>query len=233
MISPLISCIIPVFNRQRFLREAVESIFAHTYGPLEILVADDGSTDETPSIAAGFGNRLRYLRQDNQGPAAARNLGIGAATGDFIAFLDADDLWHPEKLERQMVRFRVRPELDYCATYCQNFWIPELNAEAERYRNHRISQPPGFVTGTLVARRRLFETVGLFNSALGHGDSTQWFLRAAEHRAVMELLPVALTYRRLHSENRSRLLASASREEFLQIVKSSLDRRRGSAKAAC
>ncbi len=116
MNSPLISCIVPVFNGERYLREALDSIFAQTYRPLEILVADDGSTDRTPYIAAAFGNRLRYLRQDNQGPAAARNLGIRAATGEFIAFLDADDVWHPEKLERQMARFQVRPELDYCVT---------------------------------------------------------------------------------------------------------------------
>lgn len=232
--APLISCIVPVFNGERYLREALDSIFAQTYGTLEILVADDGSTDGTPGIVAAFGDRLRYLRQDNQGPAAARNLGIRSATGEFIAFLDADDLWHPEKLERQMARFRARPELDYCVTYCQNFWIPELKAEAERYRNHRISQPmPGFVTGTLVVRRGMFELVGLFNSELGHGDSTQWFLRVAEQGAVMELLPDALTCRRLHSENRSRLRATASREEFLQIVKSSLDRRRRIDKPAC
>jgi glycosyltransferase involved in cell wall biosynthesis len=225
--SPLVSCIVPVFNGERFLREAIESIFAQTHDPLEILIADDGSTDGTASIVADFGNRLRYLRQENQGPAAARNLGIRAATGDFIAFLDADDLWHPQKLERQIACFRARPEVEYCVTYCQNFWVPELKAEAERYRTHRIARPmPGFVTVTLVARRGMFELVGLFNSELGHGDSTEWFLRAAQKGTEMELLPDVLSYRRLHSENRSRLLASNSREEFLHIVKTSLDSRR-------
>lgn len=227
MISPLISCIVPVFNGERYLREALDSIFAQTYRTLEVLVADDGSTDGTPSIVAGVGNRLRYLRQDNQGPAAARNVGIGAARGEFIAFLDADDLWHPEKLERQMARFQARPELGYCVTYCQNFWIPDLQAEAEKYRDHRVAQPvPGYVTQTLFARRDVFTEVGLFNTALAHGDSTEWFLRAAKKGTVMELLPDVLSYRRLHSENRSRLLASSSREEFLHIIKMSLDSRR-------
>ncbi len=229
MNSPLVSCVVPVFNGERYLREALDSILAQTYRPLEIIVADDGSTDETPKIVAAFGNRLRYLRQGNQGPAAARNLGIRAATGEFIAFLDADDLWHAEKLERQMARFQVRPELDYCVTYTQNFWVLELRLEAERYRRNRVAQPlPGYVTQTLFARRAVFDSVGLFNTALAHGDSTEWFLRAAEHGAVMELLPQVLTRRRLHSENRSRLRASDSREEFLRIVKSSLDRRRRS-----
>jgi glycosyltransferase involved in cell wall biosynthesis len=225
--KPLISCIVPVYNGERYLREALDSIFAQTYRPLEILVADDGSTDRTPGIVAGFGDRVRYLRQENQGPAAARNLGIRAATGNFIAFLDADDLWHPEKLARQMARFQARPELCYCVTYSQNFWIPDLQAEAEKHRDHRVSQPlPGYVTQTLFARRAVFDSVGLFNTALAHGDSTEWFLRAAERGAVMELLPDVLTCRRLHSQNRSRLRAAASREEFLQILKSSLDRRR-------
>jgi glycosyltransferase involved in cell wall biosynthesis len=227
MNSPLITCIIPVFNGERYLRETLDSVFAQTYRPLDVVLVDDGSTDKTAAIAATYDDRVRYIHQNNQGPAAARNQGIRAARGEFIAFLDADDLWHPEKLERQIACFQIRPELEYCVTYCQNFWAPELQAEAERYRTHRISRPmPGFVTGTLIARRGMFELVGLFNSELAHGDSTQWFLRAAEHGAVMELLPDALTYRRLHSENRSRLLASSSREEFLHIVKMSLDSRR-------
>jgi glycosyltransferase involved in cell wall biosynthesis len=227
MNSPLISCIVPVFNGERYLRQALDSIFAQTYRPLEVVVVDDGSTDATAVIVASFGDRLRYLRQDNQGPPVARNLGIRAAKGEYVAFLDADDLWHPEKLQRQIKRFEARPELGYCVTYCQNFWIPDLQAEAEKYREHRVAQPlPGYVTQTLFARAAVFDSVGLFNVALAHGDSTEWFLRAAQKGTVMELLPDVLSYRRLHSENRSRLLASNSREEFLHIVKTSLDSRR-------
>jgi glycosyltransferase involved in cell wall biosynthesis len=223
----LISCIVPVFNGERYIRDALESIFAQTYRPLEILVADDGSTDGTAAVVAAFSDRVRYLRQSNRGPAAARNLGIGAATGDFIAFLDADDLWHPEKLIRQMARFQARPELGYCVTLVRNFWTPELQNEAEKYRDHRISRPiPGYVTGTLIARRSLFDTVGLFNPDLPHGDSTDWFLRAAESGAVTELLPDVLLERRLHPDNRSRIRAGASREQYLRILKLSLERKR-------
>ena len=233
MKSSLVSCIVPVFNGERYIAESLQSILDQTYRPLEIIVADDGSTDSTSAVVATYGTRVRYLRQSNSGPAAARNLGVSVAKGDFIAFLDADDLWHPEKLECQIARFQARPELDYCVTHCQNFWIPELKEEAQRYQDHRISRPmPGYVTATLVARRSAFDRVGLFNPALGHGDSTEWFLRAAEHRAVLELLPDVLMYRRLHPTNRSRLLASASRDQFLEILKASLDRRRQSTKAA-
>jgi len=227
MNQSMISCVVPVFNGERYLAEALESIRKQSYRPLEIIIADDGSTDGTRAVVARYGTQVRYLWQPNSGPATARNLGLRAALGEFVAFLDADDLWHPEKLERQMARFEARPELDVCVAHIQNFWIPELRDEQERFRDHRVSQPlPGYVSETLLARRAVFERVGQFNSALAHGDSTDWFLRAAEYGAVVELLPDVLSYRRLHPANRSRLLASNSRDAYLKIVKAVLDRRR-------
>ena len=94
----LISCIVPVFNGERYLAEALDSILAQTWRPLEVIVVDDGSTDGTAHIAAGYGAEVSYIHQANAGPAAARNRGLDAARGEFIAFLDADDLWHKDKL---------------------------------------------------------------------------------------------------------------------------------------
>lgn len=233
MTPSLVSCIIPVLNGERYLREALESIRAQTYRPLEIIVADDGSTDGTAAIVAGFGDQVHYLWQANSGPAAARNLGLRAAHGEFVGFLDADDLWHPEKLTRQMSRFQARPDLDLCITYVQNFWIPELIEEAARYRNHRRSQPmPGYFTGSLLVRSALFNTVGRFNATLWHADDTEWFIRAIEHRAVVELLPDVLAYHRIHRSNISRRQATDSREEYLHVLKAALDRRRRPMRAA-
>ena len=227
MNPPLISSIVPVFNGERYLKEALDSIRAQTYRPLEIIVADDGSTDGTAAIVAGYGEEVRYLFQPNAGPAAARNLGLSAARGEFVAFLDHDDLWHPEKLARQMARFQARPDLDVSVTHVQNFWIPELSDEAARYKDHRRSQAvPGYTTTTLLARRTLFDSVGGFDPVVQHGDSTEWFLRVAEHGAVMELLPDVLSDRRLHQTNRTWHMATASRDQYLRIVKTSLDRRR-------
>ena len=227
MKSSLISCIVPVFNGAKYLRETLDSMLAQTYRPLEILVADDGSTDGTVSIVASYGDQVRYLFQPNAGTAAACNLGLRNAQGIFMAFLGADDLWHPDKLARQMTRFQACPQLDVSITYVQNFWIPELKDEAERFRNHRISQPlPGYVPQTLLARRALFETVGHFNSGLRHADSTDWFLRAIDAGAVIDILPDALVYRRIHESNLSRRMASASRQEYVSLVKATLDRRR-------
>ena len=224
----LISSIVPVFNGEQYLKEALDSIRAQTYRPLEIIVADDGSTDGTAAVVAGYGEQVRYLFQPNAGPAAARNLGLNAAQGEFVAFLDHDDLWHPEKLARQMARFQARPDLDLCVTHVRNFWIPELAEEAARYREHpRFAEAlPGYVTITLLARRTLFDTVGQFNPSLWFSDASDWFLRAGERGAVMELLPDVLMFHRVHRHNLTRRQAAASRDEFLEIVKASLDGRR-------
>lgn len=232
MTQPLISCIVPVFNGERYLREAVDSIFQQTYQPLEVLVADDGSTDGTATLLASYGDQIHYLWQPNAGPAAARNSGMQAAQGEFIAFLDADDLWHPEKLSRQMKRLHARPELDLCVTYIQNFWIPELHPEAEQLREHHLTQAlPGYVTQTLLAKRALFNRVGQFDPAFHPADDTEWFSRTAEQGAVMELLPDVLVYRRLHETNLTmepgaRGLVPSARTALLQVVKAALDRRR-------
>src|SRR3954451_23570366 len=98
---PLVSVIIPVHNGAKYLRAALESVFAQTYSPFEVIVVDDGSVDESGVIAQSF-NDVRYIHQANQGVAAARNNGIGAARGEFLAFLDQDDLWTTEKLKLQM-----------------------------------------------------------------------------------------------------------------------------------
>jgi glycosyltransferase involved in cell wall biosynthesis len=223
----LISCIVPVFNGERYLGEALDSILKQSYPSLEITVVDDGSTDATAAVADGYRHRIRYLWQPNAGQATARNVGLAASEGEFVAFLDADDLWHAEKLERQMGRFQARPELDYCLAHVQNFWIPELIQEEKKFRDHRISKPiPGYSACTLLARRKLFEKIGQFNTAICHADDTDWFLRASEIGAKMEMLPDVLLYRRLHQTNVSRVRASNSRDQYLHVLKNALDRRR-------
>jgi glycosyltransferase involved in cell wall biosynthesis len=232
MASSLISCIVPVFNGERYLRESLDSILTQTYRPIEILVIDDGSTDGTRAVVASYGDAIRYLWQPNAGPPRARNFGLSAAEGEFVAFLDADDLWLPDKLSLQIARFRERPDLDLCVTYCQVFWIPELAEEEARFQGHRLSRPlPGYVTQTLLARRALFVRVGGFDTSRLVGDPADWFLRAAEQGAVMELLPDVLVYRRFHENNFSvesgtRRMTPHMQDAMLHVVKASLDRRR-------
>jgi glycosyltransferase involved in cell wall biosynthesis len=226
--APLVSCIVPVFNGERYLAEAIESILAQGHRPLEVIVVDDGSTDTTPEVARSFGDAVRYLRQDNAGCAAARNRGIEVARGEYIAFQDADDVWSRDKLSRQLARFAARPELDYCVTHVQNFWVAELEAEAERLRDHpRARALPGYVAQALLARRSLFASVGGFDPAVRLAESIDWFMRADRSGAVSELLPEVLVFRRLHASNSTRHGASEAQEAVLRLLKRRLDARRG------
>jgi glycosyltransferase involved in cell wall biosynthesis len=225
MRRPLISCIVPAYNAERFLKAALDSILGQTYSPLEVIVVDDGSTDGTAGVVRGYGGRVRSLRQANAGHASARNAGVRAARGELVAFLDADDLWHREKLERQELRFRARPELGLCFTLVRNFRDAESGGDAAP-REDAAQAVPGYSSVTLLARRGLFGTVGIFDPELRHGNDRDWFLRAADARVPMELLREVLVYRRLHEHNRSSSMASASRSEYLRILKASLDRRR-------
>ena len=111
-----ISVVIPSYNRSRFIAETLESVLAQTLQPDEVLVVDDGSTDDTAAIAESFAPRVRVFRRSNQRPAAARNFGVQQATSEWIAFLDDDDLWEPNKLERQMEELAHHPEADLCYT---------------------------------------------------------------------------------------------------------------------
>lgn len=225
--APLISCIVPVFNGERYLAGALESILDQTYQPLEIIVVDDGSLDGTATVVGKYAEPVRYIRQDNKGPASARNRGILEAHGQFVASLDQDDLWHSEKLERQMACFADRPDLDLCVTHAQVFFGSERGGKNVHFRNHRLSRAlPGYLMGTLLAQRSVFEKVGMLNPRLRYGDAADWFLRAADLGLKMELLSEVLMYHRIHQRNYSRLNIVASQDEFLRILKASLDRRR-------
>jgi glycosyltransferase involved in cell wall biosynthesis len=227
METPLISCIIPVYNGEPYLAESIDSVLAQTYQPLEVIVIDDGSADGTADIIASYGRRVRHLRQNKAGPWVARNLGLSISSGEFVAFQDADDVWHPEKLARQMGRFAARPEIDLCFTHVQNFWIPDLKEEAERFRDHRISRPlPAYTCPTLLAPRRQFDKFGLFDETVKHAAATHWVFRAIRQGAIAEMLPDVLMFRRLHHTNHSRTSAPTSRDEYLQFVKIVANQRR-------
>jgi len=232
MENPTISCIVPVYNGERFLSEALDSILGQTYRKLEVIVVNDGSTDRTESVARQYGARIRYHRQSNTGPPAARDEGVRISNGELVAFLDADDLWYPEKLERQLARFQARPELDLCFTHAKHFWVAEMKEEEKRFQNHRLSQTlPAYLTQSILVRRELFQTVGTFNTGLKFADAMDWFLRAVHQGAVMELLPDALLYRRMHQKNCSmesgtRQMTPEFEEALLKVVRDSLIRRR-------
>src|SRR5262245_20179101 len=111
-----VSVVIPCYNAGRFLKETLESILAQTRPALEVIVVDDGSTDDSAAVAGAFGPPVRVLRQSNQGESVARNRGLDEARGDWVAFLDADDVWAPDKLERQLAAVEGSPGVACCHT---------------------------------------------------------------------------------------------------------------------
>jgi glycosyltransferase involved in cell wall biosynthesis len=227
--SASISCIVPVYNGARFLAEALDSILAQTVPPGEIVVVDDGSTDATAEVAKSYGPRVRYTWQANAGPASARNRGIGSTSGDFVAFLDADDRWHPEKTARQMAAFEANPAADICITYLQNFWVEELAQEREKMRDHAFAKPmPGYVLQCLLARRRVFDAIGRLDEAKRLGEDQDWYLRADRAGIVKEIVKEPLVFRRIHQQNISYELyrSQKARADLLDTVMTHLKHRR-------
>lgn len=206
---PLVSVVIPAYNAGPFLGEALDSVFAQGYADLEVIVVDDGSTDNTREVAESYGDRIRYIRQDNAGASAARNRGIREAKGDFVAFLDADDLWVPSKLQKQLELFDQRPELGMVITDCIAFgewgeYVPPGD-KRERLMVGDICQNiflySGVGTPSVMVRREVFDKVGMFNENLPLAEDDNMWIRIAADYPV-ELIDEVLVRVRDHA-NRS------------------------------
>ena len=221
---PLVSVIIPVYNGARFLRAALESVFAQTYRPFEVIVVNDGSTDDSGVIAQSF-PEVRYIQQENQGVAAARNRAIEAAEGEFFAFLDQDDLWTPEKLKLQIEYLQSHPDVGYTLTQQQFFLEPGTSLPAWFRKDLLAAVHTGWVLGTLVVRRNVFEQVGNFATGYSAANDSDWFFRAKTAEIPMAVVPELLLLKRVHEANDSGR-AKEILSELLKVVKVSLDRQR-------
>jgi glycosyltransferase involved in cell wall biosynthesis len=225
---PAISCIIPVYNAEKYLAEALDSVLAQTVVPDEIILVDDGSTDGSRQIAAEYRKHARLVEQQNLGPAAARNHGLRLARGELITFLDADDLWATDKTARQCKAFAEAPGLGICITHAQNFWAPELQSE-QAHLDQRYADPhPGYVCQCLMARREVFDRVGVFDESLRVSEDTDWFSRAERAGVVKVVLHDVLVHRRLHSTNTSYALYTSdqARADILEVAMRNLRHKR-------
>ena len=220
--SALVSCVIPVFNGERYLTEALGSVLRQTRAPIEIIVVDDGSTDDTPRILEGMGDRITTVRQANAGPSAARNRGIEKARGDYVAFLDADDLWLPAKTETQLRCFERDPRLAVCTSLMQNFWAEDLAEEEARLKDTDTARPQPGPSQTLLVRKGAFDRVGPFDPALLHRDTQDWVTRARAAGLRFEQLDEVLVRRRLHANNLSRCRGAADGDELFAILRKKL-----------
>ena len=218
--NPLVSVVIPVFNGERFLREAVQSVLDQQYAPLEIIIVDDGSTDGTATVARSLPATVRYLHQPNQGPAAARNRGIEQAQGGLIAFADADELWPPAKLEFQLPYLISDPAVEIVMGRVQLLSETGLTESAFSVN-----------LGCAVIRKSVFDRVGLFDETMRYSEDVDWFMRARESGAAIMTIDAVTLFYRQHEQNMTRG-KSTSELNVLKALKRSLDRRRERASVA-
>jgi glycosyltransferase involved in cell wall biosynthesis len=179
----------PVFNRERFVGEAIQSVLDQTYRPFELIVVDDGSTDGSAALARTFAGVL-VLEQEQAGPGAARNRGVAASRGELLAFLDSDDLMPPNKLELQARHLRQHPE------------TAGVLGEQELFGADPAHVPPGFVGQqplSIMIRRSTFELVGPFGTDFG--EDLDWLCRAWGAGARIDSIDSVVLRRRVHEGN--------------------------------
>jgi glycosyltransferase involved in cell wall biosynthesis len=235
---PLVTAAIPTYNRARYVGEAIESVLAQTYRDLDVLVVDDGSTDETPEVAGRYGDRIRYLRQENRGRSAARNAAVEAARGELIAFCDSDDRWLPDKVERQVAALRdgvgmVHGHIE--AIDPEGRVLPE---ETEFHQRLFREAHRGGVTyagyawecrcfsSTVLIRAEAFERVGLYDTSLLL-DDYDLYLRLALEYEILFLDERPLSQYRLHPEQMTAYELTTGQIQTAEKHLRILDRRDG------
>lgn len=218
MTGGLISVVIPTYNYGHYVTDAVTSALAQTYRPTEIIVVDDGSTDTTRQRLAPFRDMIRYIHQTNQGLSAARNTGICAAQGEWIALLDSDDTWHPRKLEAQQAYLARHPEVallgtDLVADTAAG-WpdLPEAEPAALPVTLEELVYSVRFAPSSALLRKRCFDEVGLFDTELRSAEDRDMWIRIVCRFPVAKLL-LPLCWYRIHATNMSRVAARMEENE--------------------
>jgi glycosyltransferase involved in cell wall biosynthesis len=212
--APLVSVVIPAYNAERTIRATLVSVLNQTMSDFEVIVVDDGSHDETKSVALSLGNdRVRVLSQPNAGHAAARNTGIADARGDYIAVVDADDLWLPHKLERQLDVMRSRSDiraLHAAAVHVNDSLEPLFVGECSDGQNRLLDVLcfdglPG-VMCTLIVERRFLDEIGRFDASLIILQDWELAIRLAR-RGALYSIPEPLALYRVHAGNQSKKIS--------------------------
>jgi glycosyltransferase involved in cell wall biosynthesis len=221
----LVSVVITVYNGALYLAEAIESVLGQSYSPVQLIVVDDGSTDGSAEIAQSYGSALRFARQENAGPGAARNHAIELATGSYYAFLDADDRFLPGKLERQMQILDAQPEIDMVFGHITEFVSPEIDDRARALLREPVHDEPWRMTNLMLVRRDAYHRVGPYSDTLRVGIGVDWYARAVDS-GLKEAVPSFLVLeRRLHTSNNG-IQHRDARHQYLHVLKQSLDRKR-------
>lgn len=221
-----ISVVVPCYNGEKYLAEALESILRKEVRPAEVIVVDDGSHDASVRVARSFEPHIRLIRQENQGAAAARNRGVEAATREFLAFLDADDLWEKDMPERLFRKLEKRDDLDMVFGNVEQFLSPELDASQRAGLRNELANMPGFVMGAMLVRMSSYEKVGQLDESLQLAEFIDWMSRAEQTGLKYEVLDEVVMRRRLHTTNQG-VTKKQHMDDYAKVLRSALKRKRG------
>jgi glycosyltransferase involved in cell wall biosynthesis len=221
-----VDVLIPCFNASRYIGAAIDSALGQDLRPARIIVVDDGSTDGSATVVRGYGAPVEYYRQANAGISAARNAAAGRASAEYLAFLDADDLWTERSLSLRLAYLETHPSIDGVFAALSQFISPELEQIlAGKFRFDPAPTVARFA-GTFLLRRSAFEKVGGFDESLRVGEMIEWLARAEVAGVVTESIRDLALRRRIHDSN-TVLGATATQGDYLRAIKGALDRRRG------
>jgi glycosyltransferase involved in cell wall biosynthesis len=221
MQKPLVSIVMPAYNSACFIREALDSCLNQTYSEIEIVVVDDGSTDDTPDVVESYGGRVRLIQQPNKGPAIARNKGIQHARGHYIKFCDADDILYPDHIEKVLAAFATHPEAGLVYTRYQpvlkDGQTPQPGVVAppvlsgDIYCELLLSNSNLIRTSSVMVRQQCLFNVGLFpdNEQFRHAEDWDLFLRVAAKYPCVGLSEILLNYRSHENNISNNRLANA------------------------
>lgn len=222
---PEVSVIIPTYNSAHYLTQAVASVLAQTFQDFEVLVIDDGSTDETEAVMSGYAPPVRYIRQPNGGVAAARNRGIAESRGRYIAFLDADDMWMSRKLERQLAALGQHQDCRACYTAAQVVDADLMPIAELRSRRQSSALEDLLLRGNVVAtpssvlcERELLDAVGGFDAELSMCADWDLWVRLATQTEFLYLDELLIKYRQ-HAANMSRQVALLEHDSLRLLEK--------------
>ena len=222
--NQLVSVIIPIYNGEAYLSEAIESVINQTYSPIELIIVDDGSTDNSKEIALSY-SQVNYIYQENQGVAVARNTGIAKCQGEYIALLDQDDLWLPNKLELQVEYLNSHPEISYVLGEQKIFLESGIEKPKWLKEEHLNKQIPAYLLGALLARKSVFNQVGYFCGDYRYGSDSDWFSRTIDLKLSHHVLPELVLLKRTHDTNESHQTLGINLE-LLKVLRASIQRKR-------
>jgi len=226
MSAKKISVVVPVYNAEKYIAQALDSLISQTLPPDEIIVVNDGSTDGSAEVVASFASRVKLVSQENSGTANARNRGLQESTGDLLAFLDADDFWDPRKLASQKAVLDSNPAMESVFCLARQFYSPDLAPEKQSLIRKEDRDLAAYTTPAMLIRRGSFFRIGLFRAGLQGAVDMEWMIRAREGNLRTSIIRECLYFRRIHADN------SGIRNKHLlpqrtRLLKEFLDRKKG------